>query len=362
MRTVLCSAKDRERWNNFTAWAPGADLLQSYEWGDLKARSGWTPIRLALEDRGQIVAAASLLKRPLPLPGKSILYAPRGPLLREWASPILQELAAALRETARSEGAILVKVDPAQTGAETAEVLRQAGFRPAPSASGFGGVQPRCVMVLDLNASRDELFARFKPKWRYNIRLAERKGVTVRSETTRDDLRTFYDLLRVTAERDGFLVRGFSYFEDIWELLVECRMAKLFLAEVEGEAVAGAICFLFGDTCWYTYGASSNAHRERMPNHLMQWTMIQWAQDHGYHTYDFRGVSPRTGAGEEDRLTGLNRFKAGFGAAFVEYIGEFDLSLSPVLYPLWVHGVPLAKRWMRGRRRAGATAPSDAMG
>ncbi|HEY3281260.1 MAG TPA: peptidoglycan bridge formation glycyltransferase FemA/FemB family protein [Armatimonadota bacterium] len=362
MRTVVCSSADRERWNSFAAWAPGADLLQSFEWGELKAGSGWRPHYIAIEEHGELQASAMVLRRALPLPGKSILYAPRGPLLKRWELPLLKALVSALREVATKEGAVLLKVDPALTDPQAATLLSEAGFRTASGASGFGGTQPRCVMTLDLRKTPEELLEGFKPKWRYNIRLAERKGVTVRQGASPGDLRAFYQLLEVTAARDEFLVRSFQYFLDMWDLLGERQMAKLFLAEVEGEPVSGALCFLFGDTCWYTYGASANAHREKMPNHLMQWTMMRWAQDHGYHVYDFRGVSPRAAPDAEDKLGGLNRFKAGFGAEFVEYIGEFDLPLSPLLYPLWVRGLPFAKRLLRGRRRAHAPAPADQMG
>lgn len=348
---VLFEEGDREEWNQFTAWVEGADLLQSWEWGELKARSGWKPFRLAILEEGHITAAVSLLKRSLPLPGKSIFYAPRGPLLRQWTEERWDALLQAMKEIAYQERAILIKVDPALEKPEVAQLLRRKGFVFAGSPHGFGGIQPRCVMRLDLSPSPEELMASFKPKWRYNIRLAQRKGVTIKTECHKEDLPTFYRLLMETAERDGFTIRGYRYFEDLWDILVSKRMARLFLAEYQGQAIAGAICFYYGDTCWYTYGASSNQHREKMPNHLLQWTMILWARDHGYHTYDFRGVSPRQLPPEKDPLAGLNRFKEGFGAKLVEYIGEYDLPLSRILYPLWVKGVPLFRKILKKRRK-----------
>ncbi|NLC56958.1 MAG: peptidoglycan bridge formation glycyltransferase FemA/FemB family protein [Armatimonadetes bacterium] len=359
--TVEYTAAQREAWNDFVAAAPTGDLLQSWEWGELKARGAWQPLRLALHEEGRIVAAAALLKRRLPLPGASILYAPRGPVLDFSRPELIHHLALALRQIGRREGALLVKIDPPVEQPEVAECLLAAGFVRAGQGSGegqgFGGEQPRCVMKLDLAPSLDELLKQCKEKTRYNIRLAGRKGVTVRVGETLEDMRTFYDLLQITAERDGFLIRAFDYYRDTWEILVGRGRARLFLAEYQGQALAGAITYLFGDKAWYTYGASSNEHRNVMPNYLMQWEMIRWAKECGCTLYDFRGVSQSNAPDANDHLSGLNRFKAGFNARFVEYIGEFDLPLSSAGYWVWRYGKPRAQaalkrfaRLTRGRR------------
>ncbi len=356
----LLTLDDRDHWNAFAASCPGSDVLQSWEWGDLKGRGEWTPLRILLQDGATPVAGMSVLKRALPIPGRSIFYAARGPLLRDWSAATLRDLLVATRNLARKHGAILLKVDPALTDPAVAEMLAAEGFLPAGGEDGFGGTQPRCVMTLDLAPTEEELFGNFHPKWRYNTRLAERKGVVVRDDCAKDDLRVFYDLLKVTAERDGFLVRSYAYFEAMWDLLVPRRMGRLFLASVEGQAVSGAFCTLFGPVCCYTYGASSNEHRNKMPNHLMQWTMIRWARRNDFTVYDFRGVSPRHAAAEDDKLAGLNQFKAGFGAQFVEYIGEFDLPLSRVMYPLWTKGMPMARNFLKRRGRAASTPSATA--
>lgn len=327
---------DRGVFNGFVAGSPTGDLLQSFEWGDLKKRSGgWTPVRFLALEGERVVGAVSILKRKLPKVNRCIFYAPRGPVCDFGDEAVLSALIAAVRERAGSEGAILFKVDPPVVSRDAGSALEALGFRRAGGADGFGGVQPRCVMVLDIRPSLDDVMANFKPKWRYNIRLAEKKGVTVRSDCTKEDLRSFYSVLKETAARDRFLVRGFDYYEAMWDTLVEAGYARLFLTEYEGEVIAGALSFVFGDKCWYTYGASSNAHRNVMPNHLMQWRMIEWAKESGCASYDFRGVSPNQEEGEDDHLYGLNRFKRGFGAEFVEYIGEFDIPFSGGWYWAW---------------------------
>lgn len=362
MQARVIPESDKEQWNAFVAGHPTGDLLQSFEWGELKRRSGgWQPIRIAVEEDGKIIAAASILKRKLPRLAKCIFYAPRGPVC-DFSDPrILPALFDAVNEHARREGAILLKIDPPVNIEATGVVqsLQKLGFARVADPSGFGGIQPRCVMQLDLTPSLDDLLAGCKPKWRYNIRLAEKKGVTVRSDCTKDDLRAFYELLKETAVRDRFIVRGFSYYEDMWDVLVEAGYAKLFLAEYEGEAVAAALSFIFGDKCWYTYGASSNRHRNVMPNHLMQWRMIEWAKESGCVVYDFRGVSPNRAEDPNDHLYGLNRFKEGFGAQFVEYIGEFDLPYSRFWHWAWAVGKPRITSALKALRRGDGEELSD---
>lgn len=359
MELRTATDQDRARFNDFVARFETGDLLQSFEWGDLKSRSGWRPVRVFAEDGGEIVAAASLLKRALPRTNRCIVYAPRGPVLDTRDSGLTEWFLARLGETAREHGGILLKIDPPVLveDAPSESNLRRSGFRQV-DLEGFGGTQPKAVMQLDLaGRSLDEVLESFKPKWRYNIRLAEKKGVTVRLDCGREDLPAFYSLLAETSRRDGFLVRGLRYFEDMWDCLVPPGYMKLVLAYYEGQPVAGAIAYLFGDKAMYTYGASSNEHRNVMPNHLMQWRMIEWASEAGCKWYDFRGVSPRRDGGEDDHLQGLNRFKEGFSPRFVEYIGEYDMVLSPAWYWLWNVAKPRLQGLLKARRRAEERLP-----
>lgn len=348
-----------EAWNSFVKASPCGDLLQSYEWGEFKQRSGgWKPLRIGVFEDNKIIAAISILKRSIPHTGRSIFYAPRGPICDYSNTAALKELFDAVKDFAKKEKAILVKIDPAikLDNHHAAKAIEEIGFIKLEDKNGFGGIQPKCVMQLDLNPSLDRLLLACKSKWRYNIRLAEKRGVTIKSECSKDDLKVFYDILKETAKRDKFLVRGFSYYEDMWDTLIVPGHAKLFLAEYEGEAIAGAISFVFGDKCWYTYGASSNRHRNVMPNHLMQWKMITWAKELGCKIYDFRGVSQNKDAQEDDNLQGLNRFKEGFGAEFVEYIGEYDLPYSKVWYWAWTKGKPIASSILKRLRRNSISA------
>lgn len=347
---------DRERYDAFVARSPLADVLNSWAWGDVKRGSGWTPRRMTLESGGEIVAAAQLLETRPVRGSPPILYCPRGPILDYARAELLHAFARHVR--VRAGSAIFLKCDPAiERCSPEAAALREAGFRPA-GGGGFGGVQPTAVMVLDLTLGLDKIEEGFHKKWRYNIRLAERKGVEVR-EAGPGDLDAFYDLLLQTAKRDGFLVRGREYFRTLHDILAARGQFKLFLTTFEGTPIAGAILLCFGPRATYTYGASSNEHRNVMPNHLMQWKMIRWAHENRYKIYDFRGVSPiRDGAPVEPHLAGLNRFKEGFGAHYVEYAGEHDLPLRPLLYKGWTVGAPVAMAALK-RLRGQSGSPAE---
>lgn len=345
MRVRVATDEDRQRFNSFVAASPHGDVLQSWEWGEVKAAGGWHPVRLLVENEGEIAAACSmLLTRPARLM-PPIAYAPRGPVFGTEAGQAFERLVAGIRE--HTGGAFVFTCDPSVlAGSEDASVLKKAGFRTV-SGGGFGGIQPSAVMILDLEPDLDSIFAGFKSKWRYNVRLAERKGVAVR-EGSREDLPVFYDLLVETARRDRFFVRRSGYFETLWDCLDPPGMLKMFLAEFEGREIAGIVLLCMGERAVYTYGASSNEHRNVMPNHLIQWHAIRWAKNSGYRVYDFRGVSVvRDGQPKEPELSGLNRFKEGFGARYVEYAGQFDLPLRKGWYGSWKLAGPPAIALMK---------------
>jgi len=356
----LSGPADHAAWNAFVGRVPEGDVLQSWEWGGVKSPD-WTPIRLGLYRDESLVGGAALLRRKLPLVGP-FFYAPRGPLLEDWADEsALAALLDAVRRRASDDHAAFLKIDPAVPieRADVSALLARHGFAPPGSfdVQGFGGTQPRCVMQLDLaGRSEADLLAAFKPQTRRNIKLGtEKHGVEVVTDVSRDDLLVFNELMQVTGARNGFRPRPLSYFQTLWDNLVPAGLAKLFLTRYEGQILSGALCFKIGDKAWYVYGESSNEHRNVMPNFAMQWAMIRWAREAGCTWYDFRGVSPRrrqegeeaAALEKEDHLQGLNRFKEGFGTRYVEYIGEFDLVYNKAAYWAYTKGKPAAQKWVR---------------
>jgi lipid II:glycine glycyltransferase (peptidoglycan interpeptide bridge formation enzyme) len=353
MRARIVSDAERESYDAFIGSSPLADVMQSWAWGEVKSASGWTPHRLLVEDAGRVIAAGQLLETRPVRGAPPLLYCPRGPVLDYTSTGTLSAFLEAVRS--RSGKAFLFKCDPAiDASSPEAKTIAAAGLRKA-GGGGFGGVQPAAVMVLDLEPGLEKVHEGFHRKWRYNIRLAERKGVEV-SAAGREDLETFYDLLLETARRDKFFVRGRDYFARLYDVLHPRGQLAMFLTRYEGLPIAGAMLLCFGSRATYTYGASSNEHRNVMPNHLMQWRMIEWAFARGYRIYDFRGVSPvRNGKPIEEHIAGLNRFKEGFGARYVEYAGEWDLPLRPIVYQGWRYGAPLAMKALKVVRGGGGS-------
>lgn len=344
----VLNSTELETWNHFVSADRAGDLLQSSAWGELKSASGWTSTVVAAFDGSAIAGGMMMLRRALPF-GRALFYAPRGPVL-DWSnSDMVAAVTQTARDYAREHGGLLIKIDPPFEDPGAARSLEACGYRSVGGCGGFGGTQPRCVMQLDLKRPLDDVIASFHQKWRYNIRLAQKKGVSIRMSADRADLPAFYAILRETAKRDGFLVRSQSYFEAMWDALVPRGWMRLFLGEVEGDPVCGALSYFFGDKAWYTYGASSNAHREKMPNYLMQWEMISRAHELGCRWYDFRGVSC-TPDDPNDKTAGLNRFKSGFNPRFVRYIGEFDLPLSLPGYWAFTKALPRARAMMKRER------------
>lgn len=338
---------ERERYNAFVSFAPKGHILQSYEWGEVKAPTGWEPIRLVVEEGDSIVAAISILKRRLPGVRYSIFYAPRGPVGDIRDRRVMSFLFRATREVARRHRAIFLKIDPdvPVEDEEFGRLLLEEGFRSAKGEEGFEGVQPRFVFRMDITPTLEELFNNLGSKTRYNLRLAQKKGVVLKDPVTREDLPVFYQVLLETAQRDRFLIRNYSYFETMWDCLVERGLGRIFLAEYQGKIIAGTLALFFGNKVWYLYGASSNSYRNVMPNYLLQWAMISWAKENNCTLYDFRGVP---GNLEEDNpLYGLYRFKKGFGGVYTEFIGEFDLVYNPALYWLWNWAEPLYRQAVR---------------
>jgi peptidoglycan pentaglycine glycine transferase (the first glycine) len=375
---------DADDWASFVGASPHGDVLQCLEWGQVK-KPDWQPIPLALRrEDGSLRATALVLKRAIPRLNRSIFYLPRGPVL-DWSDEATaREMFALVRSKARAHRAILIKVDPAVSVKDPAApqvlaLLKEVGFVPSPDArNAFGGTQPRFNMKLDISGSEADVQARFHQKWRYNTRLATRKGVEVREMASRDEIPVFHELYRVTAQRDGFTGRPLKYFQNLWDALVTRDMARFFVTMHEGKALSSAICFVLGKQCWYVYGASSNEGRNLMPNHAMQWGMMQWARERGCTLYDFRGVHdiprPENAEPKEDMARegfegpdfdvsqvsmaqmmesedGLVRFKAGFGAQLSEYVGEFDWPLSPTWYWAWTSARPKLVAALKKARR-----------
>ena len=312
-----------DAWDDFVA-SRGGHVLQSTAWGELKSRFGWSAHRLALARGDTLIAGAQILFRRLPL-GLHFAYIPRGPVADLDDEKITKTLFDALCRAAQSRGAFALKVE--------LNSLAPLGERVGVRGQFSNSIQPRTTIHLDLTRDLDTILAQMKPKWRYNIRLAERKGVTVR-EARADDLAEFYRLQQITSERDKFAIHSATYYRAAFELFTARDSARLFVAEHEREPLAMILVTAFGGEAIYLYGASSNTHRELMPNHALHWAAIQWAKARGCARYDLWGLGATTDA-DAQTAHGLYQFKQGFGGRMVEYAGARDIVFSRWRYALY---------------------------
>lgn len=330
------AVEDRVTWNQAQLRQPRPHVLQSWEWGAFKSRHGWSATRWLLKDTdGMPGAAALVLRRRLWRWPFGLLYVPKGPLLDFTDAQVWEASLAHLERLAHSQRAFFVKIDPDVSADQgmVIERLRARGWRPSAEQ-----VQFRNTIILDLTQDEGELLAAMKSKWRYNIRLAERQGVTVQHGTT-DDLPLLYDMYRETALRDGFIIRPVEYYRDAWGSFVESGLAHPLIARVNGDTVAMVLLFRFGDRAWYMYGASRSQHREKMPNHLLQWEAMRWAKSVGCTVYDMWGAPDELD--ETDPLWGVYRFKQGFGGTFVQRMGAYDYPASRLGY--WCYSVAMPR-------------------
>lgn len=353
---------DAQTWNQAIAALPGAHVLQSWQWGQFKAQFGWEPIHRTWTDaHGRTLAAALVLQRTVTLGGFAarlrVLYVPRGPLL-DWSDAGLRErVLDDLQALARQRGAIFIKIDPEVvlgTGVPGAEdaVETAAGQQVTASLAARGWayssdqIQFRNTVWLDLNPPEDVWLARMKQKARYNLRLAQKKGVTVRS-ATQADLGLLYHMYAETAVRDHFTIRSEAYYRALWGQFMQQGLAQALIAEVEGQPVSAVLLFLFAGRAWYLFGMSRPEHREKMPNYLLQWEAMRAAKAAGCLNYDLWGAPEAFN--ETDSLWGVYRFKEGLGGEVVRTLGAWDYAARPGLYRLYTQTLPRILDWMRRR-------------
>ena len=340
-------------WNGLIESLPGAHALQTFEWGQVKARFGWQPHHLIWRSQDdQVTAAALVLHRIQSIGGfglnLSVMYAPRGPLL-DWSDAKLAEkVLVDMEGFARQSGAIFIKIDPAlpvgfgvpgeeneisdPTGEEIKILLASRGWRFSDEQ-----IQFRNTVMVDLNGSEEDLLMRMKSKTRYNIRLAKRRGVIVRPGSTAD-IDLLYRMYAHTAVRDAFVIRNRHYYQEVWETFLNAGLAEPLIAEVEGNPVGGVVIFRFANRAWYMHGMSLDEHREKMFNHRLQWEGMIRARAAGCTAYDMWGA-PDT-FDKSDPMWGVFRFKDGFGGQVVRTIGAWDYPVRRMQYHLYNQVLP----------------------
>ncbi len=350
-------------WNRKLQQYDGAHILQSWQWGLVKAKYGWQPTWQSWKTGNQENGLSLILKREQRIsrfgPHFYIIYVPRGPV-SDWSngktsSGILDQL----ERFAEQKGVIFIKIDP--------EVVIARGIPgteddlPDPIGQKListltnrkwllseSQIQFRNTAMLDLRGTEDDWLSRMKQKTRYNLRLARKKDVHIRLASYKD-LPILYRLYAETSVRDGFIIRPEDYYLTIWRTFMEANMANGLIAEVDANPVAGLFLFTLGKKAWYLYGMSTNSHREKMPNYLLQWEAMKHAKAAGCEVYDLWGAPDQFD--ESDSMWGVYRFKEGLGAKVIRTIGAWDYTTRPNIYRLYTRILPGVLDFMRWRGR-----------
>jgi lipid II:glycine glycyltransferase (peptidoglycan interpeptide bridge formation enzyme) len=342
MSGQVASVEDQTGWDEFVAEHRDGGFLQSWRWGELKQRYGWRAIRLAIHGDTGFVAGAQVLVRTRNIwpggPPVGLTYVPRGPLTD--AQDDVMAIVHAAVELARDSGASFVRIEPPDTA--TADTLERCGFR---ASDQF--VQIPRTAIVDLAMPEEDLLASFKAKMRYNIQLASRRGVEVRIGADDADFDAFMRLVEITSRREGFAIHDPAYYRDVWQTF-QPDNGSLFIANIDGRALAALLVIGVGQTAAYVFGASSNTNRNLMASHAAQWAAIRWAKESGFAQYDLWGMANLRDP--DDPMAGVHRFKLGFNPKLVTYPGAFDLVLHPVRAWLLTRGALHARKVIHGLR------------
>ena len=384
-------------WNSIIASLPDPHFLQTYEWAQVKAKYGWQPVYLVWDQAGKLhvesnpsrlaslslsaSAAALILKRQIIRGGfaarLAILYSPKGPLLDLTDSALKERVLSDLQAFARKQGAVFLKMDPDVVlgsgipasegevvnphGQDVLSDLKRRGWRYSSDQ-----IQFKNTVLIDLASSEEQLLARMKQKTRYNIRLAEKKGVNLRIGS-QDDFGMLYKMYAETSVRDGFVIRDEEYYQTVWHTFMantqspasnlqspisnyQSPLTEPLIAEVDRVPVAAIFVFYFAGRACYVYGMSREMHREKMPSYLLQWEAMKRAKARGCSVYDLWGA-PEV-FDESDSMWGVYRFKEGLGGRVVRTLGAWDFAPNPFWYKLYSEVIPRLLHIMRSRGKA----------
>ncbi len=283
----------------------GGSILQSWVWGEFQKSLGYAVFRFASDD-----FVDQVIELPL-IGNKKYWYTARGPL-----GNVNRALAELKKSAIADKNVVFARVEPNQN-VDLPRAVKD--------------VQPTNNWVLDLTVSEQELLINMKPKTRYNINLAQRKGVVVR-EGTKEDLLVVYKLLLETAGRGDFRLHPQDYYWQIWDQLHRENL-KILIAEYKNQPLACMILTLFGSTVTYLHGGSSTQMKEAMAPYVLHWEAIKLSKALGYNFYDFGGVAPQN-LGKHP-WSGISRFKRGFGGFELTFPGSFEIVISPLWYNVY---------------------------
>jgi len=309
----IINLDNKEQLNNFVSSQKHSQFLQAWQWGEFHKIVSNNVFRLGVHKEGELMAVATIIKKVLPM-GKFYFYCPRGPIVNQsqldHLEQILDILFIRVRALAQEQNAMFLRFDPIFALPELNFVIEQTI-----------DVQPSQTLVLNLKKEEEDLLKAMHQKTRYNIRLAEKKGVKI-CEAGEEHFDEFWQLLSETSDRDKFRTHGINYYQEMLKLGHRNGGAgkdfvKLYIAQYRKKMIAANIVSFFGDTVTYMHGASARDERNVMAPYLLQRHTIQQAKESGFKYYDLYGI-------DEEKWPGVTKFKKGFSGKTINYPGTFD--------------------------------------
>jgi lipid II:glycine glycyltransferase (peptidoglycan interpeptide bridge formation enzyme) len=314
--------------------------IQSWQWGEFRRQMGAKVERFIIKNRNQ---AGEVFFYRVPGLNFSIGHCPK-------INFVNQELIDYLKILGKKHRAIFIKIEPEQKKTDQIQnrflSLGLKGGREIFSAY---------TMIINLKQDQEILWQNLKSKTRYNVRLAQKKGVKIIEDNSSDAFNKYWQLTQETTARQGFYAHNKKYHQKMWQIMSRDKIAHLFRAEFNQETVATWILFTFKNHLYYPYGASSRRHREVMASNLLMWEAILFGQKQGCDYFDLWGT-PGPNPNKNDPWYGFHHFKDGYGPQLISLAGAYDLVLHPLLYPAYQLTDTLRHHWLRLKVRLGLLA------
>jgi lipid II:glycine glycyltransferase (peptidoglycan interpeptide bridge formation enzyme) len=303
--------------------------LQSFEWGVFREKTGVKVIRRGMFGIDKLIDGFTLTLHSIPHTKYTIGYLPKGTMP---SKEVLEEL----QKIGKEENCIFIQLEPNVIASEdTKQRIEHTKLVPAAHP-----LFTKYTFILDLTKSEDELLANMHQKTRYNIRVAKKHNVQVKEDNSHEAFTEYIALTEETTRRQKFYAHSRKYHEDQWQTFshdhtTDTLSSHLLTGSFDGKILTTLLFFVFKDTLYYPYGASSNEHRNTMHSTLTMWEGILLGKKLGLKSFDMWGAAEVADPEPANPYYGFHRFKQGFGATYTEFIGSYDLVINPTMYAIY---------------------------
>jgi len=322
--------------------------MQTWEWGEFREKTGVEVVRLGIFDNNQLKAGFQITFHDVPKFNRTVAYLPKS------SAPTV-EILHALADLGQRKLAIYIKFEPnlfaqSQLYQQTQSIKNLEQIYYANNCVRGKPLFTKYSFMLDISKSEQELINMMKPKTKYNVSLAAKKGVVVTEDNSDEAFQAYLNLTFETTKRQGFYAHDRNYHQTMWDTLKNSGMAHLLTAKYENEVLVAWILYTLNGVLYYPYGASSSKHRNVMASNLQMWEAIRFGKKMGCSRFDMWG-SLGPNPNPLDPWIGFHRFKEGYGGTLMEFIGSFDLVIDPSLYRLYTVADNLRWKYLKLRAK-----------